>query len=105
MSIDAFQAIEAQVRKAALASYTYGWNSPADPVFGATGFRDADGYYYPFGNKGSPHLGDFNHPDSKYYDPDKYFEIVTNGQEMEQFRRGHMPEPSVFANLYFLCLP
>ena len=51
MSIEDFQAIEAQVRKAALASFTYGWNSSADPVHGATGFRDADGYYYPSGKK------------------------------------------------------
>ena len=29
---------------------------------------------------------DFNEPDSKYYDPDRYYSIVTNAQEMEQFR-------------------
>ncbi len=62
------------------------WNSSADPVHGATGFRDAGGYYYPNGKEGEPHLQDFNNPDSKYFDPVKYDDIVTKQTNMEGFR-------------------
>jgi RHS repeat-associated protein len=91
ISKEEFQAIEAQVRKAAIASYTYGWNSDFDPVRGATGFRDAAGCYYPSGRAEETHLKDLS--------KNEYANIVTNEVEMERFR-GIFSPGQVVSQLY-----
>jgi hypothetical protein len=72
-----FAMIEKQTQAAISEWGKFGSNSTADPVHGATGFRDAPGLFYPTGTKGEPWLREI---------PDYKRNIMTSYSKMENFR-------------------
>ena len=77
ISAERFAEIAEAVMDAGMSWFTFGRNSSADPVNGATGFWDAKGMHYPDGKDIDPLLQDI---------PNYERDIMTNYDEMWRFR-------------------